>query len=89
MKTVPGFKLRKLVNDHILVAEGINLVDFNKMISFNPTAAYLWESVEGKEFTVEDLTKLLTDRYDVSEEVAAADSKAIADEWVKQGIVEE
>lgn len=89
MKTVPGFKLRKLVNDHILIAEGINLVDFNKMISFNPTAAYLWESVEGKEFTVEDLTKLLTDRYDVSEEVAAADSKAIADEWVKQGIVEE
>ena len=59
------------------------------MVSLNPTAAYLWESVEGKDFTVEDLTKLLTDKYEVSEEQAAADAAALAAKWIEAGIVSE
>ena len=58
-------------------------------MSLNPTAAYLWESVEGKDFTVEDLTILLTDKYEVSEEQAAADAAALAAKWIEAGIVSE
>ena len=59
------------------------------MISLNSTAAYLWESVADKEFTVGDLTRLLTDKYEVSEEKAAADAAALAAKWIEAGIVSE
>jgi predicted ABC-type ATPase len=43
----------------------------------------------GKDFTVENLTKLLTDNYEVEEERAAADAAAIAAKWIEAGIVSE
>ena len=89
MRIIEGFVLRPLVGEYIVIAEGIAQINFNKMVSLNPTAAYLWESVEGKDFTVEDLTKLLTDKYEVSEEQAAADAAALAAKWIEAGIVSE
>lgn len=81
--------MRTLGPDHIVVPEGLGLVDFNKMVALNSSAAYLWESVEGKEFSVEDLRNLLLEKYDVSEELAAADAAAIAAKWVEAGVVAE
>ena len=73
MKIIDGFVLRPLGEEFIVIGEGISQINFNKMISLNSTAAFLWENVEGKDFTVEDLTKLLTDNYEVEEERASAD----------------
>jgi len=64
-------------------------VNFNKMISLNASAAYLWNAVVGKEFSVEDLANLLTDQYEVDKETALRDSKAIAEKWIEAGIVSE
>ena len=89
MKIIEGFVLRPLGEEFIVIGEGISQINFNKMISLNSTAAFLWENVEGKDFTVEDLTKLLTDNYEVEEERAAADAAAIAAKWIEAGIVAE
>ena len=89
MKIIEGFVLRPLGEEFIVIGEGIAQINFNKMVSLNSTAAYLWENVEGKDFTVEDLTKLLTDQYEVSEEQAAADAAALAAKWIEAGIVSE
>lgn len=88
MKQIEGFKLRKLVNEFIVTGEGSAQVNFNRIISLNESAAYLWRAVEGREFTVEDLTKLLLDEYEVDEATAARDARALADKWVDVGIVE-
>lgn len=88
MKTVKGFRLRKLGNEHIVVPEGIELVNFNKMISLNESAAYLWESIEGKEFTAETLADLLVSQYEIERELALADSKNIVERWLEIGIIE-
>lgn len=88
MKTVEGFRLRKLGNEHIIVGEGLAQINFNKMISLNDTAAYLWESVVGKEFTAETLTDLLCERYEVDRERAEADAAALVEKWLEAGIVE-
>lgn len=88
MKKVEGFKMRKLGTEHIVLAEGANLVNFNKMISFNESAAYLWENLEG-EFTVEDLANLLTQKYDVDSQTALKDSDSIAQSWLKAGLITE
>ena len=89
MRIKEGFTMRQILGQHVVIGEGIAQVDFNKMITMNESAAYLWENVQGKDFTVDDLTKLLTDRYEVSEELAAADSAKIAAKWIEAGVVEE
>ena len=89
MKLIEGFRLRSLCGEFILTPESVAQINFNKMISLNSSAGYLWESVEGKEFTVEDLKNLLLDRYEVEEEVAAKDAENIARTWIEAGIAEE
>jgi len=80
--------MRPLGKEFIIVSEGLSQVNFNKMISMNATAAYLWKSVEGKDdFSVEDLKNLLLDEYEVDEETAAKDAAAIAEKWLEIGIV--
>lgn len=88
MKTVEGFRLRPLGAEFIVTGESVKQVNFNKMISLNESAAYLWREVEGKEFSVEDLANLLVARYEIDLETATKDSAAIAEKWVDAGIAE-
>lgn len=89
MKIKEGFKLRPLGREFIVVGEGIAQVNFNKMISLNGTAAFLWKELEGKEFTVEDITRLLCGNYEVAEEVAAADALKLVQDWKKAELLDE
>lgn len=87
MKTKQGFRLRELGGDYILIGESAELVNFNHLITFNETAAYLWQQVEGKEFDAETLTQLLLAEYEVSEEIARRDAQATLEDWKRVGIV--
>lgn len=78
-----------MLNEHIVVGEGVEHVNFGKMISLNKTAAFLWQSVEGKDFTVEDLADLLVGEYGIDKEQALADSKSIAEKLIEVGVVAE
>ena len=88
MKLKEGFTIRPLCGEHIVVGEGLSQVNFNKMLSMNDSAAYLWEQVYGKEFTLEDLVTLLTDRYEVSGEQAMEDVKKMVAIWQEHGVLE-
>ena len=89
MKKKSGFVLRQVCGEYVIVGEGLERVNFNKMISLNSSAAYLWEAVEEKEFSVQTLSDLLTDKYDVDEKTAANDARELAAKWIEAGIVEE
>ena len=80
--------MRNVCGECILVAEGKGLVDFNKMISLNKSAAYLWENVYGMDFTTEDLAKLLVDKYEVDMELALKDSDALVNSWKDAGLLD-
>ncbi len=88
MRTKKGFNKRTVCGEHIIVAEGKENIDFSNIISLNETAAYLWENVVGKDFTAEDLAKLLTDEYEVDETTAINDAKEIAERWLDAEIIE-
>ena len=86
MKAKPGFNIRKVCGENIIVAEGKENIDFSNIISMND----LWQKIQDKEsFTPEDLAKLLTEEYDVDEATALEDAKVVAAQWVKSGICEE
>ena len=88
MKIKEGFILRKICGEYVVVGEGLAQVNFNKMLSLNQSAAYLWEAVSGKEFSKEDLIQLLLDKYEVTPERAAADVDKLTAIWLEQGVVE-
>ena len=89
MRIIEGLVLRKLLNENIVTVEGLARVDFSKVISLNETAAYLWNEVQDREFSLDDLVTLLTDRYDVSEDVARADAQRMLDSWRDAGLLED
>lgn len=88
MKIKKGFVVRTICGEHIVSGEGLEQIDFNKMISLNDTAMFLWNAVEGKDFTVDDLTKLLTAEYEVDEQTAAKDAQQLCEEWKNEGLIE-
>lgn len=90
MKAKPGFNLRDVCGEQIIVAEGKENIDFSNIISMNESSAYLWREVQQLEsFTAEDLAKLLLDQYEVDEETALQDAQTLATQWLKAGIVSE
>ena len=88
MKIKDYMVLRTICGQKVLSAEGARAINMSSIISLNDTAAYLWESVVGKDFTADDLKNLLLEKYEVDEVTAAKDAQAIADKWVELGIVD-
>ena len=92
MQTIEGFKLRKLGNEYILVGESLALINFNKMITLNETAAFLWQQAESLTvsqgvFTASDLCKALCNEYNVPLAIAMTDVNQTIDEWLKAGVL--
>ena len=88
MKIKDGFVLREMCGENIVAAEGLEHINFNKLISLNSTAAFLWNEVIGKEFTAETMAELLIGRYGIDKELALKDSENLINAWVEAGIAE-
>ena len=93
MRTIEGFRLRKLGNEYILVGESMALINFNKMITLNETAAFLWEkaaelSANNGSFDASALCKALCAEYEVVPEQAMTDVTATIDSWLDAGVIE-
>ena len=88
MKLRKGFALREICGERIVVPEGIDVINFDKLISLNGSAKYLWETLQDKEFTVQDVAKLLTDKYEVEEATALSDAEKLINKWQEIGLVE-
>ena len=86
MKIKEGFVLRQMCGENIVAGEGLEHINFNKLISLNSTAAYLWQELVGKEFSIEEMADLLVSRYGIEKELALKDSEALALAWTEAGI---
>lgn len=88
MKIKKGFELRDICGEKVIMATGIENVDFNQMIALNESAVYLWQSITDKDFDANTLATLLCENYEVSEQEALNDANSIIKEWLEQGIIE-
>ena len=88
MKTRKGYTLRDLGSEFILVAEGIEAVDFTRMISMNASAAFLWQEVEGKDFDIDTLADLLVEGYGIARDVAVRDVTALLKTWESANLID-
>lgn len=87
MKKKNGFALREVCGERVIIGEGLEAINFGKIISLNESAALLW-SKSHEEFTVEELADILCSEYDVSREKALQDAEKAAKSWIEMGIAE-
>lgn len=89
MKQKKGFVLRTVCGENVIVGEGLETINFGKLISLNESAAYLWKrATDMGDFTAQQLADALQEEYEVSPEQALNDVERIITEWQKVGIVE-
>lgn len=79
MKINPIYKVRKIAGENIILLQGKTGGDMTRVVAFNESALLMWDSLQGKEFTVDDAVAVLLDNYDVEEATARAD----AEKWVE------
>ena len=88
MKIKEGFVLRQMCGENIVAGEGLQHINFNKLLSLNESAAYLWKELVGKEFTQEEMAELLIVRYGIDKQLAMTDSGKLMNVWVDAGVAE-
>lgn len=88
MKIKEGFSLHELGDECIVIHDGMTNVNFDKLLSLNATAAYLWKAVGREELEVERLVSLLTEAYEVSREQARQDVERFVRMLVEAGVAE-
>ena len=88
MRLVEGFRLRDVMGQATVIGEGAGQVNFNKLITLNESAAFLWRSVEGKDFDVESVAGLLVEEYGINEERARKDAEVLLAQWKETGLAE-
>ena len=87
MRIKEGFILRTICGQHVISGEGTANVNFSQLISLNESAAYLFRNVVGKDFTPETMADLLMQEYEVDQETALNDARALCDKWLEVGLI--
>ena len=87
MKIKPGFELREIADNYVVIPTDSNVVDFSSMIMLNEVSAFLWlQLLEDK--TENDLLKAVLKEYDVDKEPAAEDIKILVKELAAAGVID-
>lgn len=79
MQINPKYKVRNVANENIVLVQGRNAGDMTTVVALNDSSLYLWNALYGRQFEIEDVATLLTERYDVDMETATKDAAA----WVE------
>lgn len=89
MKLKSGFVLREVCGQKVIVAEGLEAVDFGHLISLNDSAATIWQIAQQQGvFTVESIAQEICQQYDIDLNTAQNDIKSLLESWKNLGIVE-
>ena len=75
MKFNPSFTLRDVCGEKVLIASGVENIDFGALINLNHTAADIYNHFVDKDFSLTDVVNYLTSEYDVAADVAHKDAE--------------
>ena len=88
MKANPGFILRNVVDEYILMPTGDNIGKFNGTVLLNEVSALVWEKLQNP-ISRDDLLKAILDEFEVDKTVAAADLDALLAKLKEYGVISE
>lgn len=89
MKQKKGLVLRDVCGEKVIIGEGLEAIDFGRLLCLNNTAAWLWQKAsEMGDFTIDTLADALCEEYEVAKEQALDDVTAIVAKWQEAQIVD-
>lgn len=88
MRIKTGYKVREMAGEHVVIMQGRAGCDMTRIISLNESSLYLWEAIGGKDFDIDTIAALLTERYDVDGDTAAADACRWIEKLAECGLIE-
>lgn len=88
MKFKSSFELRDVCGEKVLIASGIENIDFSALIHLNSTAADIYNHFIGTDFTLDDVLTYITSEYDVDASAARADIENLFKSLGKAGVTE-
>ena len=68
-------KVRTVAGENIVIMQADGEADMTKVVALNESAMLVYEQLKGKEFTVADVARVLTDGYEVDEATAMSDAE--------------
>lgn len=88
MKLRGEFAVREVADRVIAVPVGAWAIDFHSMILLNSVSRVIWSCLE-QGTTVSEIVSALCDRFEVSRELALADTEEFLEHLRKAGLLEE
>ena len=87
MKFKEHVNIKQIGDEAILVSNDAGNLNYTRVISLNESAEYLVRGSMDKNFTPQDWTDKLVEKYGIDKEQAADDVQALVDVLVQAGVL--
>ncbi|MFW5589465.1 MAG: PqqD family protein [Bacteroidales bacterium] len=88
MNIKKGFELRDVCGEKVIIASGLENLDFTKLISVNETGADIWNLLLEGAMSEEDLIAKFLDLYEGDEEQMRREVSAFLKQLAEIGVLE-
>lgn len=88
MKIKPGFVLRNIVDEYVVMPAGENVGKYNGTVILNELSAFIYGKLE-QGIAYDDLLTAILDEYDVSADVAKSDLDELLEKFRGFGLLDE
>ena len=88
MKIIPGYKLREIAGEKMVVMKGAANLDLTKVVMLNSSAELLWTAFQDRDFIKSEAVDLLVTNYRIDQSQAFADAEAWISAMMKAGLIE-
>ena len=79
--------LRKIGNEYMIVEPGKDMVDLSKVYSLNKTAAFLWNELQGRDFSEDDVAEILIEEYGLTPRTAYIDGTKMLQHFKAENLI--
>ena len=87
MKISKEFMLREIAGEYIVVPTGQAVFQFTGLITVNEVGAFLWSLLQKQECTLEYLTQMLCQEYEVEEQCGKKDVSEFLEALKSRGVL--
>lgn len=89
MKLQSNIKIRDIAGERLIVLHCEKGLDLTRVVEMNGTAEWLWNELQGTEFTEGGAAEILAQQYGIGEEQALADARKWIGGLAKAGLIAE
>lgn len=79
MKIKQECKVRDIAGENVVILQGSYGADLTRIITLNESALLMWNTLAGRDFSVEDAAQVLCDNYDIDHITAMRDAQVWID----------